>query len=197
MNLSTRLQSMSFLSSDAGASGRRRSEVFGFSAFALAGLAAAALVGLPLEAPPSARLATPTGPETGALSTFLDAAPFDPLRRAESSVGLLEASATLSPDQESFVIGGILINGDERKVMFADAPERWRTEGELINGWLIRHIEPEQAILTRDAEIRTPTYRAALETAGQTSAILTPAAAVDASVDTVRQTTLPNERPPS
>ncbi len=100
---------------------------------------------------------------------FIDLAPFDPFRRRETSLASLDAAAaqpTAAPVEVTPVIGGILLAGDERRVLFRSAPDVWHAEGDTVDGWLIRHIEAETVILTRGADIRTLTYRAALETLG-------------------------------
>lgn len=97
---------------------------------------------------------------------FIDNAPFDPLHRRETSVAPLDGRAqpTLSETVDTpLIIGGIMLLGDERQVMFSSEPTVWYHEGEIVRDWLIRHIEPETIIMTKGAEIMTLTYRAALE----------------------------------
>ncbi|SIQ86644.1 hypothetical protein SAMN05880582_104126 [Rhizobium sp. RU20A] len=133
---------------------------------------AAGIVTLPLDAPGEAsRTGTvSTAPTPSAAlqpGAFIDLAPFDPFRRRETSIAALDAAASApmaAPKDGTPVIGGILLDGTARRVMFRTAPDLWRAEGDSVDGWLIRHVEAEIVILTRGADILTLTYRAALET---------------------------------
>lgn len=137
------------------------------------GLLAAAVLMLPVGALALLPLSLPTPPasitpylasDTGS-TAFIDKAPFDPFHRRETSVApLVDGNAQVqAPVKKPLMISGILVVGQERKVAFDSQPNVWLTEGEEIDGWLIRHIEPESVILTRGADILTPTYREALE----------------------------------
>jgi hypothetical protein len=142
--------------------GSGRAEKLGLTALALAAVPVFVLVWMPLSTSSAVLPVAAFHADAGLAQSFLNAAPFDTLRRRESSYGSL-AEPSLPTVSDPHVIGGILINGSERKVMFSANPTVWQTEGTEVEGWLIRHIEPESIILTRGAEIKTPTYRNALE----------------------------------
>lgn len=140
-------------------------ERLGMMAAALMMLPVGALALLPLSLPKPPAPITPYLSSGAGSTAFIDKAPFDPLHRRETSVAPLLAGdgQVQAPVKKPLMISAILMIGQERKVAFDSQPDVWHTEGEEIDGWLIRHIEPESVILTRGADILTPTYREALE----------------------------------
>lgn len=139
-------------------------ERYGAICAAALALVAGSLLFWPIsDLPPMAAENTSPGgaaPENG---SFLARAPFDPMHRPETSTGMLPVpGGPMPPPVEAFVVNGILLDGAERKVMFASDPSRWFTQGMDIDGWIVRTIEPETVILTRGSEIRTITYADAL-----------------------------------
>jgi hypothetical protein len=130
---------------------------------AAAGLGVFALIAWPIgDATPSvgAQSLPVVAARTG---TFLTKAPFDPRHRAETSTGLVIApnAPVQAPAPQQLVLG-ILVDGGNRTALLATDPTHWHAEGETVDGWLIRHIEPETVTLTRGADIRVLTYGAAL-----------------------------------
>lgn len=140
-------------------------ERLGLLAAVLMMIPVGALALLPASLPKPPAPITPYLASDAGSTAFIDKAPFDPLHRRETSVAPLVAGdvQVQAPVKKPLMISAILMIGQERKVVFDSQPNVWLTEGEEIDGWLIRHIEPESVILTRGADILTPTYREALE----------------------------------
>jgi hypothetical protein len=140
----------------------------GYGALTAAVLAISA--GVLLSAPLSSGPAIDNSVHTASLdvshanaNAFIDQAPFDALHRRETSIGSLQKQLGATPaPPDPFIISGILINGDERKVMFSSDPDHWIGEGTEVNGWLVRYIEPENVTLTRGADIKALTYAKSL-----------------------------------
>lgn len=128
-----------------------------------AAVSAVALVAWPVnDGMPSA--VAPLSPAVVARAgAFLSKAPFDPRHRVETSSGLLIApnAPVQAPAPQQLVLG-VLVDGGNRTALLATDPTHWHAEGETVDGWLIRHIEPETVTLTKGADIRVLTYSAAL-----------------------------------
>jgi hypothetical protein len=142
-----------------------KAEIYGAIAIVMLALPAGAALFLPFsKVPDVAQVSSSPAAPDQTESAFIDKAPFDPQHRRETSIGLLQQQAgvvTAPPDP--LIISGILIDGSERKVMFSSRPDEWIQEGTEIDGWLVRHIEPESVILTQGADIKNLTYAASLE----------------------------------
>ena len=139
---------------------------YGLLVGGLALLVVIALLTWPLQVPEPLAPARLPAIDAGLADALIDNAPFDPLHRRWTSVAPLDAGtqqASSATEDTPFIIGGIMLIGDERQVMFSAEPGTWHREGETVRDWLIRHVEPETVIMTRGAEIMTLTYRAALE----------------------------------
>ena len=152
---------------EAGASGFVPAERYGLISLSLALLAIIALLTWPLPTVSPPGVPAVVAGDAALAETFIDNAPFDPLHRRETSLAPLDAAATpavAALAEQPLAIGGILLAGSERRVMFNIAPGTWYREGDTIRNWLIRHIEPETVILTEGSQITTLTYREALET---------------------------------
>ncbi len=130
---------------------------------ALAGLAAAGLIAWPVSDGTSPADASAPAPVVAHAGAFLTKAPFDPRHRAETSTGLVIApnAPVQAPAPQQLVLG-VLVDGSNRSALLATDPTHWHAEGETVEGWIIRHIEPETVTLTKGAEIRVLTYSAAL-----------------------------------
>lgn len=130
---------------------------------ATGGLCAVALIAWPIgDAMLTAGVSSPPVVVARA-GAFLTKAPFDPRHRSETSTGLVIApnAPVQAPAPQQLVLG-VLVDGANRTALLATDPTHWHAEGETVDGWLIRHIEPETVTLTKGADIRVLTYGAAL-----------------------------------
>ncbi len=130
---------------------------------AAAGLGAFALIAWPIgDATPSSGVSS-VPVAVARAGAFLAKAPFDPRHRAETSTGLVIApNAPVQAAAPQQLVLGVLVDGANRTALLATDPTHWHAEGETVDGWLIRHIEPETVTLTKGADIRVLTYAAAL-----------------------------------